>query len=536
MKKRYNLYYCMMILIVTICVLTGCNSQTIDTNIYKSNTDKSYENSSYLENILKETDVQYEDNYPIYSFESRYEYLSKKYPGKTILVFASMNGGRYEKELNAILDKEKKDYAICFKDVTEGVELLDEDRGFISSYIKELLKAIKNKEQIDIIDSGGVFSGVDGFYNSYYQCVDNGWLEPWDNYLNGNSSGKKLKDLMPPNYWESMKLDGKVYGFDGSLSCLKNESGFMYNAKLYNQYPGLLTQDYSKMLKSTIDFSKANGYKCNFPNLCNPFSYSDFDFVTDCLYIDEKGKLYNFYESEYAKEIFNRIADGYKSQTVFNCFESQNEDDNKYYCVGTESLCGHFANNNFKTNNVFGMTSVNGVGIEGYTVYPKSNEKIYSTTTAVGVYTGSKNKEKAFDAITEIMTNKQLNNLLCFGTDVKVTDGLIQTSGYYNTLTVENRLIRYPYYGVNKKGSNERLKQALEEFELADNTGINIDFTKVSEQVNKVSKILMHIDEEFPSDKYKTGNEYLEELNSRIYEAGLEEIINEIVRQLGENK
>lgn len=40
------------------------------------------------------------------------------------------------------------------------------------------------------------------------------------------------------------------------------------------------------------------------------------------------------------------------------------------------------------------------------------------------------------------------------------------------------------------------------------------------------------ITEEFPSDEYSSAEEYLTELNNRLYDAGLQDILDEANRQL----
>jgi hypothetical protein len=99
---------------------------------------------------------------------------------------------------------------------------------------------------------------------------------------------------------------------------------------------------------------------------------------------------------------------------------------------------------------------------------------------------------------------------------------------------MENRLLRMPFYGVNDSKSNEKLGQALSEFELSENSGFAFDCENVSEQIIAVDEILKNIDTEFPSEKYKTGKEYIDSLNERLYGAGLQYILDEVDKQLAE--
>ena len=48
------------------------------------------------------------------------------------------------------------------------------------------------------------------------------------------------------------------------------------------------------------------------------------------------------------------------------------------------------------------------------------------------------------------------------------------------------------------------------------------------------NKVLKTIDYDFPSKEYKTGKEYLDKLNDDLNSAGLQDILDEVNRQLEE--
>lgn len=171
---------------------------------------------------------------------------------------------------------------------------------------------------------------------------------------------------------------------------------------------------------------------------------------------------------------------------------------------------------------------------ESYTIYPQYSNKIYTSSKALGICALSDNKYLAFDAICEVMTNKELNDLLCFGTDYDIINGCIKPYGYYNTMGVENRLIRYPFYGVNDPNSNEKYHEAITDFKLSKSVGFCFDTTNVSDKILAVNKVLKTIDYDFPSKEYKTGKEYLDKLNDDLNSAGLQDILDEVNRQLEE--
>lgn len=60
------------------------------------------------------------------------------------------------------------------------------------------------------------------------------------------------------------------------------------------------------------------------------------------------------------------------------------------------------------------------------------------------------------------------------------------------------------------------------------------DTTNVSDKILAVDKVLKTIDYDFPSKEYKTGKEYLDKLNDDLNSAGLQDILDEVNRQLEE--
>ena len=149
---------------------------------------------------------------PIYSFEKRYEKIKEQYPDKSVLVWVSDQNIRYEDEVNSYLSEHKKNYVLCFKNLTYDVDMVDDSSNFISSYAQLLSDAFDNGEKFDIIDTGLKYQGFDTFYNPYQNCVNNNFLEPLNTYLENTECGKKIYAEMSTNYWKSLMINGKIYG------------------------------------------------------------------------------------------------------------------------------------------------------------------------------------------------------------------------------------------------------------------------------------------------------------------------------------
>lgn len=81
------------------------------------------------------------------------------------------------------------------------------------------------------------------------------------------------------------------------------------------------------------------------------------------------------------------------------------------------------------------------------------------------------------------MSDKELNNLICYGPDYEVVDGCLRTDGYYNTMFLQNMLIKYPFVGAQSPDMNELVKEALSTSEVSPYVGFYFDTSNISEQI-----------------------------------------------------
>ena len=505
-----------MLCLVSVLAVGLCSCKNVKNTDNNSKTNFNND-SSHFDSILEETGQEFADGTPVYSFKSRYEYYQNKYPNKTILVWSNFVDVKYENKVNEYLDKENKDYVVCFKNPCS------DDTSFNDTYWSCLNKIMKSNEQPDIIFSGLTFTGEDGYRNSYQKCVNNGWFEPLDTYLNKTESGKKLKNLMPDKYWDSLKINNKIYGFDGALTCLKENAGLMYNANLIDKEQIKDYDSFKSQITDAIKECKNKNLSFNTTVLFYPESYTNNSYINNFLYLDNNKKFNNFYETDEAKELFNIIANGYNEKVIYNSF-IQREDItiNEMYANSLTMEFGTLINNKVKIDKSNGLIDDKQKTAEGYMVFPEYEEKIQPSSMAVGINVNSKNKNLAFDALAEIMSNRKLNNLICYGSENKTLDNSTDSVGIKNEL-----------FDMDNK-DEKKLKSALENLENSELTGISFDFSKVTEQYNNVDEIVGSIDENFPSSEYKTGEEYLKELNKKLYDAGLQDVIDEANRQLDE--
>lgn len=221
------MYKKLCIFLLPIILLSGCNSddrQQIGTDVSLSGSDTQEIVYSTAEKDLtfgddnftsEETEKIYLRNFP------RYDEIKAQYPDKAVLVW-SFDGNMFDnrrnirtRELNAYLDQQGCDFALCFEAANT---MLSDDKY---AYIKYIQNKVDSSEPVDIICNSARFvtdsraEGIPPYNTAVYENI----MEPLDTYLEGQS-GQELYRLMPENFWRSLEIGGKVYGFTAaSDSC-----------------------------------------------------------------------------------------------------------------------------------------------------------------------------------------------------------------------------------------------------------------------------------------------------------------------------
>ena len=158
--------------------------------------------------------------------------------------------------------------------------------------------------------------------------------------------------------------------------------------------------------------------------------------------------------------------------------------------------------------------------------------------TMIGIGANSKNPEKALKFIELINTDKELYNLICFGIEGKHYNKvgenrieLIENSGYNPNAAWKfgNQFNAYLLPG-QADDVWEQTKQINESAEKVVNFGFDPDYTAVRTQQAQCSTVI---------SEYKVMNtgainpdEYFDDFEKKLYDAGLQDIINEIQSQV----
>lgn len=325
-------------------------------------------------------------------FDEKYATYQKKYPDKQILTWLTDSYVRYEAELNQYLADNGFDYVVCFK-------TLDMSSDYGDTYISAVKNMSAAGGYFDILDSFSVVLGTDAVSNSYYYLAENGLFEPLEAYL----TDEKYADiyaLMPQKYWNSYQYKGHIYGVDNSYSSLYADSGLLvYNDVL--EQSGLTADDFAKPLDELEPALKKVSTACKKP----------FDITCEFWTND-------IFPANYPTSVGVALADG-KAVNVFEqpetleYYKTLEKYAEKNY-ITVDSPSENSAGYNIERRAGFGNAVTN--EISGYTeVFGRQNSYICSPTSAVGVYSGSKNKIMAVDAVLNILYNKDINNIITYG-------------------------------------------------------------------------------------------------------------------------
>ena len=347
--------------------------------------------------------------------------------------------------------------------------------------------------------------------------------------------GKSFYDDTPENYWSSLTYNGHIYGIDGYLSGLTNTSCLQVNTDIVseNEQSSITGESYSELLSQLYEVCNTKSEESDptyqiVPHYLEDLSmFTDYDFIWNNIYIDEDGVARNIYEAPEITELFNTLSYGFNEGYVTNRADKiENTIADFAY-----TRCGDIVQNHTVVDPFFGTSAMNG-SAEGYRIYPNITKNVHSAQNATGICSKSKNADLAIQALMICLCNEECNNLLCFGTDYEIKSGCISPNGYYNTIIVENRLAHNPFLGLFNTDIRQEYKTAYENSVLSPYVGFTFDTSSVASELLAIEGIIYSVPDEFPSDEYQSGEEYLTSLNERLYDAGLQDVLDEANRQL----
>ncbi len=521
MKKFYSVFIGLLFAIS----LSACSTQT-EGNGQKTEADTeqgtAISDSSAANTKPESQFSQREINFP------SLEEVQSEYPDKTVLVWVIEETG-YERnypfrtrEINEYLDSQGHDFAVCFYPICALQK--EEQTDFYTTYVDEM---VKEGKQVDIIYSSFTYIEEAG-NNAYHKYIYNSLFEPLDKYFD-TETGRKLYEIMPEKHWEGLRVNGSIYGIDGTMTTLSDDYGYYVNAELADKYGFDITKpideqlDILKKIKSeekNCDIFAVYGYKFG-----RASCLSDIKEVTQAVYWDE--------DSHTAKCVLDNpsyierlgFLDRLNKAELLTNISTRHS--NSFFILQDNKSGGNTVYNNSE------LTEINYFDkkINAYPVF-KEPTSVRNGYMATGICTASKYKEKAFELLALTQTDHYFNNLLTFGlegTDYNLSDNRVDT--VVNLVSLDrfpNKMICNGYEGSI---SSDKYKEIYDNAVVHSDIDFAFDGRDLINETYATSLVMMNYS--LPSAD-KSLEKSIAELRSSLDEAGLQKIIDECNRQYNE--
>ncbi len=460
---------------------------------------------------------------PITSVWTR-EKLQETYPDHTVLTWVTcdMAGAAMSvsdeviEAVNEYLVRQGADFVLCFETYAE------------SQYEVALNNRIAENDAPDLI-CGGLCQLEYGVVRE----LRNGWLLELDEYLK-TPDGRALWEAFPENYWKTMKYEGHYYGVTSVVD--NTDQAYFVNKSMMEQY-GITAQMLADCSLSELGdilqkVKDGEGEKCRLLALSNsiydmegymPITEKN-DISSDALVLplgEDSARAVNLFEEPEAAEWFKTLGEFYLSgymQEAEKCFIYVMQTSRLRNQAGwKEILQAYFGSEDNIEIVYFGPGAL----------YPKG--------TLTGVCASSRHQEQALQALTLAMTDPVITDLMLYGTeeeDYKNPEGFVTKENYdiLNAMQYGNLFIRsFQEYEKNLP-QNYRFDVVNEAY-VTPQAGMMFDLEAYSDQISQIQTIVGDYRGLF-SGTIQDVDGALEELNKRLHEAGIDEVLRELNRQL----
>lgn len=456
-----------------------------------------------------------------------YEEVQEQYPDKTVLVWAIMETG-YERHapfpsavMNKYLDEQGFEFAVCFKPIyykfTEDVF-----PNPMLTMVKELLDADKS---LDIISP-----------MNYDEFVFDGLYERLDEYLE-TDIGCELYRAFPEKLWESLRINGGIYGLCGNMAVvLSPDRGYYVNASLAEKYG----YDVTKPVLEQLDILKA--VKENENNTDVFSAYLDIDNIVSFVNVKMLSSAVYWNGNTHSAKLsiddpryieWLRLYDTLKKEKLLNNLYNNKKDS---FFIMSDNVCGGgigYADMKPVEVDYFGNTVT---AIPVFTPY----STVRTVPIATGICSKSDHKEKSFELLAKIFTDPVLNNLLVYGIEGEnytLENGAVKEIEFpagtnmfnvnpFNTYRFANQMICHR--SVYNLFTPEQYINIFDRAEVYGDIDFVLDPKNVMDELNAE---YIAADKIFLPKEDQTLDEVLAEYREGLYAAGVQKIIDECNRQ-----
>ena len=463
-----------------------------------------------------------EENFP------SYEEVQAQYPDKTVLVWV-IDDTMYEHfapfptaELNEYLDKNGYDIAVCFKPVYE-----DSDMHFPDPMLIEIKKLLDAGERIDIISP----------MMNYSSYVYDGMYEPLDEYLE-TDIGRGLCQTLPEKFLESLRINGSIYGLSGDVNfALSPDRGYYVNAELAEKYG----YDVNKPILEQLDILKAvkeNEKKTDvfstYVSLDSIVKFENVRMLSSAVYWndDTHSAALSIDNPNYIEKM--RALDTIKKEGFLHNMSAGTSDS---FFIMADSVCGGgAAYADMKPVEVDYSIEYAENYVTAIPVFPVKT-MVRNESWVTGIYSGSENKDEAFELLAKIHTDPDLNNLMVYGVEGEnytLENGFVKEIENPNGANVNPfNTYRFANLMICHRSTENPFtpEQYTEMYENAEVYG-DIDF--VPDPTNILSELnaeYIAADNISLPKKDENLDDLLAEYREGLYAAGVQKIIDECNKQ-----
>lgn len=421
--------------------------------------------------------------------------------------------------INEYLDSLGKEYAVYIKGYKETEEMLP-----------ILLSDIEADGQVDIISTAVVDIYREGFTSAYHHYSYEGYFLPISDYLENTETGRNLYNLMPNGYWQSLDVNGEIYGLT-SHGVKGYGFGYAVNKKLADKYgydPHKSIYEQINIIEKVQEDMRdelRQGESYTACTLWADLAYPEYQPNPVCClfgayYDEDSDSIKRITEDEEWLEQVRLV--NTLSQQVGIGIQSDNPQ--RLESFVTITTCEGYSIPEWGSVGTYGRETP-----EAYLFFEDAGYT--SVLTATGIYSGSKNADMAFDFLATAKSDEYLNRLISFGEIPPNEDGTMPIEALgYRALNFPNKLIACPmvYEGA---GYREWYRDALSG-ELPKYWGFAFDIRPVIEEHKAI--IPRFFGFSFRQDV--SYDELIARLDERLTEAGIDRIIEEANRQYNEWK
>ncbi len=382
-----------------------------------------------------------------------------------------------------------------------------------------------------------------GYLSTYVDNVKQGTLLDITDML---ESTPDLKAVMPESVWDSCKIEDRIYAVP-NYQILCTTTGFSVNKELADKYNFDVssitrTEDLEEFLQKVAENEKgiypfrANWGVASFVEKGEAHtSAAKGQYLLGYVKEDGKVKVVPAYEYGHAKEKAKILYDWYQKGYIREDSASVTDD-------SQDARAGKYAVQ--ATAYKPGVEAEDAIYMGGE-VYSVSLSKPIlqqdsARATMLGIGANSKHPEEAMKFIELINTDEELYNLICFGIEGKhynkVGDNrieLVENSGYNPNAAWKfgNQFNAYLQPG-QADDVWEQAKKINESAEKTPEFGFDPDYTDVKTQIAQCNTVIKEYN--VMNKGALDPDEYFDEFEKKLYEAGLQDVLDEIQSQLDE--